>query len=124
MSRALSAADTDAAADTLDAAFSDFCPEVKSIISTARGTSAGSPRVHVQALSHLPPQPLCVAPITAYPVLNICCRYGGGCTSLFGDAAEGQGGALPGVEVLNYSQAAVCLASQLSRVMPNVKGSM
>ena len=57
-------------------------------------------------------------------VLNICCRYGGGCTSLFGDAAEGQGGALPGVELLNYSQAAVCLASQLSRVMPNVKGSM
>jgi hypothetical protein len=62
----------------------------------------------VQALSHLPQQRL----------------YGGGCTSLFGDAAEGQGGVVPGVELLNYSQAAVCLASQLSRVMPNVRGSM
>lgn len=51
-------------------------------------------------------------------------RYGSGCTSLFGDAAEGQGGAAPGVALLNYAQAAVCLASQLSRVMPNVRGSM
>lgn len=109
ISRELSAADTAAAADVLDAAFSSFCPEVKSIISTARGTENGDgPRLYVQALSHLPLQPL----------------YGGGCTSLFGDAAEGQGGVVPGVELLNYSQAAVCLASQLSRVMPNVRGSM
>jgi hypothetical protein len=43
---------------------------------------------------------------------------------LFGDAAEGQGGAAPGAELVNYAQAAVCLASQLSRVMPSVRGSM
>ena len=104
----LPAADAAAAADVLEAAFSSFCPEVKSVIATARGTGQEGVRVHVRALSHLPQQRL----------------YGSGCTSLFGDAAEAQGGGPPGVELLNYTQAAVCLASQLSRVMPAVKGSM
>lgn len=127
ISRELSGADAAAAADVLDAAFSSFCPEVKSIISSARGTENGDgPRLYVQALSHLPLQPLYVTrSITrCRALIRIWRRYGGGCTTLFGDAAEGQGGVVPGVELLNYSQASVCLASQLSRVMPNVRGSM
>jgi hypothetical protein len=133
VSRELSPSEAAAAADVLDAAFGSFCPEVKSVISSARGNSSGGvPILHVRALSHLPAQRLYVKPnTTEFSVLvqyifscHICFRYGGGCTSLFGDAAEGQGGAAPGAELLNYAQAAVCLASQLSRVMPHVRGSM
>jgi hypothetical protein len=62
VSHALSAADTAAAADFLDAAFSSFCPEVKSIIGSARSSvGRNSPLLHVQALSYLPLQPMCVS---------------------------------------------------------------
>lgn len=59
ISREITASEASSVAVVLSEAFSSFCPEVQSVISSLQGMGASDvPRLYVQALSHLPPQRL------------------------------------------------------------------
>ena len=68
ISREITASEAASVAVVLSEAFSSFCPEVKSVISSSQGAGESAvPRLYVHALSHLPPQRLYASHNTCFP---------------------------------------------------------